>query len=302
MSQPPKTSPQAGDQLAALLEVLDLERLEHNLFRGLSSMNSWNRVYGGQVLAQALVAACRTVVIERPVHSLHGYFLLGGDPSLPIIYEVERLRDGGSFATRRVTAIQSGQPIFAMMASFHKPETGFAHASAMPDVPPPETLEPIGAVFARQEAQIPDNMRTYYKQARPIDLRLVDTKRFFGGENLPGQQSFWMRTNGALPDDPSMHCAMLAYASDFAMIDTALIPHGRVMFDPRLQLASLDHALWLHQSFRADDWLLYVLESPTANGGRGFATGTFYTRDGTLVASVAQEGLMRQRSTAYVIK
>lgn len=297
-----KKSKPARDAMTALLACLDLQTLEPDVFCGLSPQNGWGRVYGGQVLAQALVAASRTVDIVRPVHSLHGYFLLGGDPSVPIHYDVERLRDGGSFTTRRVTAKQSGQPIFAMIASFHKPEPGFAHASAMPDVPPPEDIAPMGEMLALTDARVPETMRAYYSRERPFDLRLVDTARYFGAKHQPPRQHFWLKTQRPLPDDPALHCAILAFASDFAMIDTALIPHGRVMFDPTLQLASLDHALWVHGPFRADDWLLYALESPIAGRGRGFARGAFYTRDGVLIASVAQEGLIRERSTAFVIK
>jgi acyl-CoA thioesterase-2 len=227
---------------------------------------------------------------------------LTGNPDVPIDYQVETLRDGGSFSTRRVTALQGGSPIFAMMASFHKAEAGFEHARPMGDVPPPESVPPIGDLFARPDAQIFETMRAYYARPRPIDLRLIDSERYFGGRDLPARQRFWLRTHGALPDDPALHTAVLAYASDFAMIDTALIPQGRVMFDPKMQLASLDHGFWLHRPFRADDWLLYELESPTAGGGRAFTRGTFFNRDGLLVASVTQEGLVRERSTAFAIK
>ncbi len=297
--------PQASagsDPLAHLREILDITLVGADQFRGWSSKGGWGRVYGGQVLAQALVAATRTVDTGRAIHSLHGYFLLAGDPKIAIDYSVERLRDGGSFSTRRVTASQSGKAIFSMIGSFHKPESGFEHATPMPVVPPPDSLLPMADLFANPDAQIPANMRAYYHEERPFEIRLVETHRYFGGTNLPGQQSFWLKTKGKLTDDPALHCAMLAFASDFAMIDTALIAHGRMMFDPKLQLASLDHALWLHQSFRVDDWLLYVLESPNAGRGRGLARGAFYTQEGVLVASVAQEGLIRERSTAFVIK
>ncbi|MEQ1695073.1 MAG: acyl-CoA thioesterase II [Hyphomicrobiaceae bacterium] len=294
--------PVERDPVASLLRVLDLEQIGEHRFQGHSPPTAWGRVYGGQVLAQSLVAASRTVGIERPIHSLHGYFLIGGDPAVPIVYDVDLVRDGGSFATRRVTALQGGKPIFEMLSSFHKMEEGLHHANTMPDVPAPEDVLPIGEVFAQHHAQIPDTMRAYYSRERPIDLRLIDTERYFGGQELPPLQRFWMRTRRALPDDAYVHCALLAYASDFALIDTALIPHGKVMFDPKMQLASLDHALWIHTSFRADAWMLYVLESPAAGRGRGFARGSFYKRDGTLIASIAQEGLMRERSTAFVLK
>ena len=295
----PKTAP--GDSVTALVALLDLEQLELNLFRGVSPSGGWRRVYGGQVLAQALVAASRTVAPERIIHSLHGYFLLGGDPSIPIIYSVERLRDGGSFTTRRVTAIQAGRPIFELSSSFHKSEEGFAHASAPPDVPPPDQVATIQELMSRPDAQIRDTMRAYFSQDRPIELRVIDPRRYLGHEKLPAQQAFWLKAKTRLPDDPVLHRALLAYASDFAMIDTALIAHGRVMFDPHLQLASLDHALWMHRDARADQWLLYVLDSPVAGAGRGFTRGTFFTENGSLVASVAQEGLMRQKSTDFVI-
>ncbi len=294
--------PTERDPVAAMLSVLDLQQIGEHQFQGFSPHTGWGRVYGGQVLAQALVAASRTVGIERPVHSLHGYFLIGGDPMVPIIYDVDLVRDGGSFTTRRVTALQNDKPIFEMLSSFHRIEEGFHHADAMPDVPAPEDVPQIGEVFAQHHAQIPDTMRAYYSRERPIDLRLIDTDRYFGGKDLPALQRFWMKTKRALPDDPNVHSAILAFASDFALIDTALIPHGKVMFDPKMQLASLDHALWIHTSFRADEWMLYVLESPAAGRGRGFARGSFYKRDGTLIASIAQEGLMRERSTAFVLK
>lgn len=292
----------ARDPVASLLKVLDLAQIGDLQFQGYSAPTAWGRVYGGQVLAQSLIAASRTVGIERPIHSLHGYFLVGGDPAVPIVYDVDLVRDGGSFATRRVTALQGGKPIFEMLSSFHKMEEGLHHATAMPDVPAPEDVLPIGEVFAQHHAQIPDTMRAYYSRERPIDLRLIDTERYFGGKDLPPLQRFWMKMRRALPDDVNVHQALLAYASDFALIDTALIPHGKVMFDSQMQLASLDHALWIHTSFRADEWMLYVLESPAAGRGRGFARGSFYKRDGTLIASIAQEGLMRERSTAFVLK
>ena len=298
--------------LAELLAVLDVEQLDANLFRGWSTAGGWGRVYGGQVLAQAMVAASRTVDPARGLHSMHGYFLVGGTPAKPIVYEVQRLRDGGSFSTRRVTALQDGEPMFVMVGSFHASEDGFEHASAMPDVPPPEDLESVADLFGRSDAKVPDNMRAYYALPRPIELRIVDPQRYFGTRaadatgsavsTKPATQQFWIKPQGTLPEEQLMHTAILAYASDFAMIDTALIPHGRIMFESGLQLASLDHALWIHRPFRADDWLLYALESPTAGRGRGFARGSFYTRSGDLVASVAQEGLMRERRTAFVIK
>jgi acyl-CoA thioesterase II len=304
MAKPPPSAPRLvpRDPLEQLLATLDVQQLQEDLFRGSSPAGGWGRVYGGQVLAQALVAASRTVDPARAFHSLHVYFLVGGTPTKPIDYDVERLRDGGSFSTRRVTALQDGAPIFSMIGSFHAPEAGFAHSTMMHDVPPPEALLPVDEVFAKPDARVPDNMRAYYAQARPIEVRLVETQRYFGSTDKRPVQHFWIKPRGKLPADQVIHNAILAFASDFAMIDTALIPHGRIMFDAGLQLASLDHALWIHAPFRADDWLLYALESPTASHGRGFARGAFYTRAGVLVASVTQEGLIRERKTAFVIK
>ena len=299
MTSGAKTSSEA---LARLLHTLDLEPLEENLFRGASSTEGWQRVYGGQVLGQALVAAVRTVSEPRPVHSLHGYFLLPGDPAHPIIYEVERTRDGGSFSTRLVKAIQHGRAIFTMSVSFHKAETGFDHQVEIPDVPAPESLPSANELMAALIDKLPSNMRSYWTRERPIDMRPVDVTRYLDREKRPPVQHIWMRANGPLPDDPNVHQCVLAYASDFTLLDTALIAHGKLLFDPDIQMASLDHALWFHRAFRADDWLLYVQDSPSASGARGYCRGGFFTRDGLLVASAAQEGLMRPRDTSYVLK
>jgi len=293
---------QQGPALAGLLEVLDLERLEVNLFRGLSPQNGWQRVYGGQVLGQALVAAGRTVEEPRAAHSLHGYFLLAGDPAHPILYEVERIRDGGSFTTRRVKAIQHGRAIFAMSVSFQKDEDGFEHASAMPDVPAPETLPSARELIEKLMDALPESMRSYWQRENPIELRPVDVSRYLSRDPHPPQQYIWLKASGMLPDDPRLHQCVLAYASDFTLLDTALIAHGKLLFDPDIQLASLDHALWLHRPFRADEWLLYAQDSPNASGARGFCRGSFFTREGPLVASTAQEGLIRKRQTAFLIK
>lgn len=289
--------------LTGLVRLLDLEPLEVNLFRGGNpTEGSRQRVFGGQVLGQALVAAGRTVEEERAAHSLHAFFLLGGDPAHPILYEVERTRDGGSFTTRRVKAIQHGRVIFTMSVSFHKEERGFEHALPMPDVPPPEALSSASELMKRQLDTLPDNMKSFWTREQPVDFRPVDISRYLSRAPQPPQQSIWIKANGTLPDDPRLHQCVLAFASDFTLLDTALIAHGRVVFDTDLQLASLDHALWFHREFRADDWLLYVQDSPNAGSARGFCRGSFFTRDGRLVASTAQEGLIRQRKTAYEVK
>lgn len=293
---------QPSSALSGLLQVLDLERLEVNLFRGVSPQNGWQRVFGGQVLGQALVAAGRTVEEGRAAHSLHGYFLLAGDPAHPIIYEVERIRDGGSFTTRRVKATQHGRAIFAMSASFQKLEEGYEHAAEMPDVPPPEALPSAAERVAELMDALPENMRSFWQRENPIELRPVDISRYLSRDPRPPAQHIWLKANGRLPDHPRLHQCVLAYASDFTLLDTALIAHGKLLFDKDIQLASLDHALWLHRPFRADDWLLYTQDSPSASGARGFCRGSFFTRQGELVASAAQEGLIRKRETAFMIK
>jgi len=292
----------SASALTALLEILDLEKLEENLFRGASPSYGWQRVYGGQVLGQALVAAGRTVDPSRAAHSLHAYFLIGGDPGHPIVYEVERIRDGGSFNTRRVRAVQHGRPIFAMSVSFHKHEESFEHASEMPDVPGPEELPTEHELRDRLLPDLPENMRSYWQHERPIEMRPTDISRYLERQNRAPRQCIWLRANGKLPTDPQLHQCLMAYASDFTLLDTALIAHGKLLFDTDVQLASLDHAMWLHRPARMDDWMLYVQDSPSAGGGRGFCRGTLFTRDGRLVASTTQEGLMRKRDTEFVVK
>ena len=283
-----------------LLEILDLEPLEVNLFRGRSPQSRWQRVYGGQVIGQALVAACRTVedVAGRPPHSLHAYFLLGGDPKVPIIYEVDRIRDGRSFTTRRVLAIQHGHAIFTMSVSFHVSEEGLSHQIAMPDVPPPEALPDETVMKARVFPRMPEPVRRYYERERPIELRPVELERYLGEKPKGGRFHVWIRATGALPESPAIHQCVLAYASDMTLLDAALIEHGRSVFDTDIMAASLDHALWFHRPFRADEWLLYAQDSPNLSDARGFSRGLIFARDGTLVASVAQEGLLRQRRAA----
>ena len=264
------------------------------MFRGRSPQDGWQRVFGGQVIGQALVAAGRTVQ-DRFAHSLHAYFLRPGDPSVPIIYEVDRIRDGRSFTTRRVVAIQHGAAIFSMSISFHLEEEGFEHQCGMPDVPGPDELPGFNEIKEQFSDRLPENIKTYFERERPIEIRPVDTSRFTSREKRAPKQSIWIRASNELPDDPALHQCALAYASDFSLLDTALIPHGRQMFDPELMMASLDHAMWFHRPVRADGWLLYTMDSPAARGARGFCRGSIFTRDGVLVASVAQEGLIRKR-------
>ena len=277
-----------------LLAILDLEVLEQNLFRGRSPQVGWQRVFGGQVIGQALVAASRTVEGRSP-HSLHGYFLLPGDPKVPIIYDVERIRDGRSFTTRRVKAIQHGQPIFTLSASFHIDEPGLSHQMAMPDVPKPVQLPSESDIRERVMPLMPDPVRAYFERERPIELRPVEFKRYMTRDGLDPYFNVWIRATGTLPDDPAIHQAVLAYASDMTLLDSTLVAHGRTVFEREIQAASLDHALWFHRPFRADEWLLYAQDSPFAGGARGFARGSIFTSDGVLVASVAQEGLIRHR-------
>jgi len=283
-----------GSAVEQLLTILDLEPLEHNLFRGLSPQDGWQRVFGGQVIGQALVAAARTVE-GRAAHSLHAYFMRPGDPKVPIIYEVDRIRDGRSYTTRRVVAIQHGHAIFSMSVSFNTEEEGFEHQSAMPDVPSPESLPSEGELARAFKDRMPDYMRPYWERERPIEIRPIDISRYMNPKPADAAQTVWMRATGKLPDDPALHQCVLAYASDLLLLDTALIAHGRILFDPMLLLASLDHALWFHRPFRTDEWFLYTQDSPSASSGRGFCRGSIFSPDGELVASVAQEGVIREK-------
>jgi acyl-CoA thioesterase-2 len=274
--------------LDRLIELLDLEELEVNIFRGRSPQENRQRVFGGQVAGQALVAAGRTVE-DRVVHSLHAYFLRPGDPTIPILYEVDRIRDGHSFTTRRVVAIQRGRAIFHLSASFQKVERGPEHQVPMPDAPDPATLEPWAEWMTERMGGVSDAVKQWFLRERPIEVRYVEP------EGPPGaaRQLVWIRARGRLPDSLLLHQCVVAYASDLTLLDTAQIPHGITWADPRYQVASLDHAMWFHRTFRADDWLLYVQESPSAAGARGLCMGHLFTREGRLVVSVAQEGLMR---------
>jgi len=283
-----------------VLDILDLEPLEVNLFRGRSPQSRWQRVFGGQVIGQALVAACRTVedVTARPPHSLHAYFLLGGDPKVPIIYEVDSIRDGKSFTTRNVKAIQHGHAIFSMSVSFHLSEPGLSHQVKMPDVPKPDELPSDEELKDRIYPLLPEPARRYYERERPIEFRPVEFSRYLGEKSENGRFDIWIRATGRLPDEPAIHQCVLAYASDMMLLDAALIPHGRSVFSEDIMAASLDHALWFHRPFRADEWLLYAQDSPSLADSRGFSRGLIFASDGTLVASVAQEGLLRQRRHA----
>jgi acyl-CoA thioesterase-2 len=280
--------------LEDLLALLKLERIEVNLFRGQSQDLGWGNVFGGQVLGQALSAAEQTVPEDRTVHSMHGYFLRVGDASKPIVYDVDFSRDGKSFTTRRVVAIQNGKPIFNLAASFQKREQGFEHQSPMPDAPDPEGLESELELARRNIDRIPEPFRARATAARPIEARPVDPINPLRPRKAPAHRKVWYRTIAPLPDELSVHQYLLAYASDFGFVTTAMQPHGVSWLSPKMQVASLDHAMWFHRPFRLDDWILYVMDSSTASGARGLAHGQFFTRDGRLVASTAQEGLMRR--------
>lgn len=278
---------------ADLLALLDLERIEHNIYRGRNRDIGTGRIYGGQVLAQALVAARRTVPEDRPVHSMHGYFILAGDLRVPVVYFVDRLRDGGSFTTRRVSAIQHGKAIFELSASFHRREDGLEHQAEMPQVTPPEALPSELDLIRARARDIPEGLRPILTQDRPLDFRVVGEPDPFDPSPRPPRRRYWVRAVGPVGDDPLHHQAILAYASDYGLLGSALNPHGVTFRDPDLMVASLDHSIWFHRPVRVDEWLLYATDSPVAAGARGFARGAFYTRDGALVASTAQEGLVR---------
>ena len=282
--------------MQGLISILDLETLERNLFRGRSPQTGWQRVFGGQVIAQALVAAHRTVDADRHVHSLHCYFMRPGDPAVPIIYEVDRIRDGKSFTTRRVVAIQHGHAIFSLSASFQIDEPGLEHQIEMPaDLPRPETLTSAKDLIESFIDSVPESVRAYWERERPIEFKPVSLTHYMSREKLPPQQNIWIRTTGPVPDDRPLQAAVLAYLSDMTLLDTSLFAHGRAVFDADLQVASLDHAMWFHRPNPLDDWLLYSQDSPNTSGGRGFTRGSIYASDGTLVASMAQEGLIRLR-------
>ena len=280
-----------------LLDILDLEKLEHNLYRGRSPKVDWQRVFGGQTIAQALVAAQRTVEPDRHVHSLHGYFMRPGDTKVPIIYEVDRIRDGGSFTTRRVVAIQHGQAIFSLEASFQTDEVGLEHQVPMPrDVAAPDTLLSQRQLLGKFGETVPDGIKRYWDRDRPIEMKPVMLEHYTSREKLEPKQNIWIRTTGPVPADRATQAAVLAYLSDMTLLDTTTFAHGRAIFDRDIQAASLDHAMWFHRSHPLDDWILYTQDSPSTQGSRGFTRGMLFARDGTLIASVAQEGLIRLRT------
>lgn len=283
-----------NESVRRLVEILDLERIEENLYRGLSPDSGWQRIFGGQVIAQALVAAQRTVPADRPVHSLHGYFVRPGDPRVPVIYEVRRIRDGGSFTTRIVVGVQHGEAIFTLSASFQRTEEGLDHQSAMPAVPGPDEVLSGEALTAAILDHAPEAIRRYWSRPRPIEFRPVSMEHYLTEEKLAPEQRIWVRALGDVGEDPALNAAVLAYLSDMTLLDTSLFAHGLSVFDERIQAASLDHAMWFHRPVRVSDWLLYAQDSPSSSGGRGLTRGALYGRDGTLVASVAQEGLIRR--------
>lgn len=287
MGDSPTMSQDSVDRLIALL---DLEPIEVNVFRGVSPDETVQRVFGGQVAGQALVAAARTVDDDKRVHSLHAYFLRPGDPTIPILYEVDRIRDGRSFCTRRVVAIQHGRAIFNLSASFHIPEDGLDHQFPMAEVTPPEELED----FKTRWAPYATELGAWYTRPRPIDTRHVDWSPADRRTRLAPYQRVWLRADGTLGDDPVLHACVLTYASDMTLLDTTLLPHGGDFDETQLTMASLDHAMWFHRPFRADDWLLYHQDTPSASDGRGIARGLIYNRSGDLVVSVVQEGLIRR--------
>jgi acyl-CoA thioesterase-2 len=288
--------------LGELLELLRLERIEDNLFRGKSQDLGWGRVFGGQVLGQALSAAAQTVPVDRPVHSVHAYFLRSGDARRPVVYTVDPIRDGRSFTTRRVVAVQGGKPIFSMAASFQVIESGLEHADAMPVTTPPEELLSQVELARRVADKIPEPLRTIALAERPIETRPVKPYDPMNPRVGEPHRQVWFRATDKLPDDDAVHRYLLAYASDFHFLETSMRPHGVSWLVPGMQVASLDHAMWFHRPFRMDDWLLYDIDSPSASGARGLVRGRFFDRQGRLVASTAQEGVIRDRRPTSVVR
>ena len=284
-----------NQQLQQLYGHLDLETLDDNLFRSKHSNEGWLRVFGGQVLAQALLSASRTVPMDRQPHSLHSYFLRPGDMDHPIIFKVENLRDGKSFNTRRVSAMQRDEVILNLAASFQVSEPGLSHQSEMPAVPPPEQCLTRKQLAEKYSASLPADLVTRFSRPFAIDLRHVEQENMLAPQKRAPQHSVWLKLSGELPQYYPWHAHMLAYASDMTILETSLRPHGLSLFSPRLQVASLDHSMWFHRPFRMDEWLLYVQDSPSSSAGRGFSRGNIFRQNGELVVSVAQEGLIRVR-------
>ncbi|GAD01085.1 acyl-CoA thioesterase II [Agarivorans albus] len=282
--------------LKDLLELLSLERIEEGLFRGHSQDLGFGAVFGGQVMGQALSAAKETVSEKRQVHSFHSYFLRPGDPNHRIVYDIESIRDGRSVSTRRVKAIQFGKPIFYMTASFQQPSTGFEHQDEMPDVAAPEELQSEQEYAFQLRDMLPDAVRDKFICDKPLEMRPVEFVNPLQPEKLAAKRCVWFKANGQMPDDGRIHRYLLAYASDFNFLPTALQPHGRSFIEPQMQTATIDHSMWFHHDFRLDEWLLYVVDSPAASNGRGLVRGQFFTRDGKLVASTIQEGVIRERT------
>lgn len=281
--------------LQKIIEILDLDEIEQNHYRATSPNEGWQRVYGGQVIGQALVAASNTVDPSRQAHSLHGYFLRGGDTKIPILYKVDRIRDGKSFTTRRVVAIQNGEAIFTMSISFQVDEEGLTHQFPMPSAPTPEALRDDEEVHAEQAKDWPAEIRDQFTMSSAIQIRQVEPLDLMHPKKVEPRQLCWMKTREQLPDDPRLHQCALAYLSDWSLLDTATRPHAVSYLQDEVQMASLDHAMWFHRPFRADEWLLYEQDSPAAGGARGFNRGLIYNEAGDLVASTTQEGLMRLR-------
>ncbi len=282
-----------GNVLEELLRLLKLEKIEKNIFRGESQDLGYGNVFGGQVIGQALSAVSRTVVSSFQAHSLHGYFMLAGDATKPIVYTVDCIRDGKSFVTRRVVAVQNGLAIFSMAASFHKNEDGYEHQDTMPDIAGPECIENEVELARRLSDKIPPIILEKLLCKKPIEIRVVNPINPFAPKAMPPEKYVWFRAVDKIPEDKATHRYMLAYASDFHLVGTALYPHGKTFWSSDMHVASLDHSIWFHRDFRIDAWLLYVMKSPNAGKGRGLSIGSIYTREGVLVASVVQEGLIR---------
>jgi acyl-CoA thioesterase-2 len=283
-----------GRVLTELVSLLQLEKIEDGIYRGQSQDLGFKALFGGQVMGQAVSAALETVDKDRMLHSLHSYFLRPGDANKPVVYEVENLRDGRSFNTRRVKAIQNGKPIYYMTASFQLIETGFEHQDTMPIVEGPDGIASYSDFIFEHQESIPENIRGKFLSEKPIEVRPIQKYNWVNPEKSPALCQMWIKANGSLPDDPRSHLCMLAYCSDFQFLTTSLMPHGATLWDPSLQIASVDHAMWFHRPFRIDEWLLYSTESPSASGGRGLVKGQIFNQKGELVASTMQEGVIRQ--------